>query len=85
MKMVKCMDRHELLEKGIDVLYKGLGPVEARRFMALAHPLQHDDSVKRHRRWQASLDKDEFLSRIKTAHEKTRKKSDVTLKRRTPD
>ena len=74
MKMVKCLDEHELLEKGIDALYKGLGPVEARRFMALARPVQREDSVKRHRRWQASLDKDEFLARIKAAHEKARKK-----------
>jgi hypothetical protein len=74
MKMVKCLDQRELLEKGIDALYKGLGPVEARRFMALTHPAQREDSVKRHRRWQASLEKDEFLARIKANHEKARKK-----------
>lgn len=74
MKMVKCLDQHELLEKGINALYKGLGPVEARRFMALARPVQREDSVKRHRRWQASLDKDAFMARIKTAHEKAQKK-----------
>lgn len=75
MKMVKCLDQHELLEKGIDALYKGLGPVEARRFMALNQPVQRDDSVKRHRKWQASLEKDKFLNRLGAAHDKARKKT----------
>ena len=74
MKMVKCLNQHELLEKGINALYKELGPVEARRFMAFARPIQREDSIKRHRRWQASLDKDAFMERIKAAHEKARKK-----------
>ena len=74
MKMVKCLDQHELLEKGIDALYKGLGPVKARRFMALTRPAQRENSVKRHRRWEASLDKEEFLAKIKATHEKAQKK-----------
>ena len=74
MKMVKCLDQHDLLEKGIDVLYKELGPIEARRFMALSHPAKREDSVKRHRRWQASLNKEDFLARIRAAHAKARKK-----------
>ena len=69
MKMVKCLNQQELLEKGIDALYKELGPVEARRFMALTHPVQHEDCVKRHHRWQASLNKEEFLAQIRTTHE----------------
>jgi hypothetical protein len=36
--------------------------------------MQREDSVKRHRRWQATLDKDGFLARIKTAHEKACRK-----------
>ncbi|MBN1309179.1 MAG: hypothetical protein JXA18_14745 [Chitinispirillaceae bacterium] len=74
MKMVKCLSQHELLEKGIDALYKELGPVEARRFMAFSRPARREDSVKRHRRWQASLDKELFMTRIEAAHEQARKR-----------
>jgi hypothetical protein len=74
MKMVKCLDQKNLIGKGIEILYRELGLVEARRFLTLTHPVQRKDSVKRHRDWQSSLDKDEFLQRIKNAHEKTGRK-----------
>jgi hypothetical protein len=74
MKAVKCLDQNVLLEKGIDALYRELGPMEARRFIAMANPARREDSIKRHRRWQAGLNKDEFLARIRVAHEKSRKR-----------
>ena len=74
MKMVKCLEQHKLLEKGIDILYKKLGPVEARRFIALTRTVNNEDSVKRHHRWQASLNKDDFMDRIRVAHAKALKK-----------
>ena len=76
MKMVKCLDPHEVLERGINALYKEFGPIETRRFITLAHDTPREDCVKRHRRWQAGLNKDEFVARIKAAHQKARQKSE---------
>jgi hypothetical protein len=74
MKQVKCLDKHEVIERGIDALYKELGPVEARRFISFTHPPRREDSVTRHRRWQAGLDRDKFLNEMRLGYSKTRKK-----------
>jgi len=75
MKMVKCLEQHKLIEKGVDALYKALGPVEARRFIALAQPrMKKEDSVQRHRRYEASLNEEEFLAEMEKAHYKACKK-----------
>jgi hypothetical protein len=74
MKNVKGLDRHELLERGINALYKELGPAEARRFISLTQPVEREDSVARHRRWQGRLKKSEFISRMRTAYKKARTK-----------
>jgi len=57
---VKGLGQHEVIKRGINALYKELGPAEARRFMALTQN-HGQDSVKRHRKWQAGLDKEAFL------------------------
>jgi hypothetical protein len=64
MKAARSLDEHKRTERGMHALYKELGPDEARRFIADVHDMPHDDSVKRHRRWQAGLDKKTFVSRI---------------------
>ena len=74
MKKIKGLDRHEVIERGIGALYKELGPAEARRFISLTHPSHREDSVARHRRWQASLDRDEFFIRMREAYVQARKK-----------
>jgi len=64
MKYDRCLDQDELIERGLDVLFDELGPVDARRFIAIAHGTRGEDSVKRHRQWQAGLDKEAFVKRI---------------------
>ena len=48
MKAVKYMDEELVLKKGVELLIKGLGPLEALRFMNLSRE-RKIDSVKRHR------------------------------------
>ena len=74
MKMIKGMEQREVIERGVDALYKELGPAEARRFIALTHSRHHEGSVARHRRWQASLNKEDFFREMREAHAKARKK-----------
>lgn len=63
MKAVKYMDEKDVINKGIDLLVKGLGPMEAIRFMNLSRE-RRIDSVKRHRAWQNQLDKDRFFNEV---------------------
>jgi hypothetical protein len=60
----KCLDKTEMIERGMNALYKELGPVETRRFITTVHDMPHDDSVKRHRRWQENLDEKAFVKSI---------------------
>lgn len=64
MKAVKCLETSEMIDRGMGALYKELGPVEARRFIAAIHEMPYDDSVKRHHRWQTNLDEKDFVKRI---------------------
>ncbi len=63
MKTLKYQNEEDILQKGIDVLMKELGPVETARFLNIQRS-KRIESVKRHREWQKSLDKDEFLRDI---------------------
>ncbi len=63
MKAVKYMDEETVIRKGIDLLVKGLGPVEAMRFMDIPRE-RRMESVKRHRDWQKHLNKEEFLNEV---------------------
>jgi hypothetical protein len=63
MKAAKYMDEELMLKKGIELLIKGLGPLEAMRFMSLSRE-RKIDSVKRHRAWQKKLDKDQFFKEV---------------------
>lgn len=61
--VVKYMDEEVMIKKGIDALVRELGPVEAIRFLCL--PKQRRvESVKRHREWQNSLDKQSFFEEV---------------------
>ena len=65
MRAEKYMDEESVIKKGVPVLIKELGPVEAIRFMSL--PLKRRlESVKRHREWQKRLDKDSFFDAVFT-------------------
>jgi len=63
MKASVFTDEDQLITKAVDVLVKELGPVEASRFLTLSKK-KRIDSVKRHRQWQAQLQKDEFFDRV---------------------
>jgi hypothetical protein len=74
MKMIRGMDNQEVIERGVDALYKELGPAEARRFIALTHPQHRGDSVLKHRKWQASINTDQFIKEMRTAYTHAQKR-----------
>jgi hypothetical protein len=63
MKALKYMNEEEVLEKGMKILMKEPGPVETARFLNIPRE-KRVKSVKRHREWQKSLNKDDFLKAI---------------------
>jgi hypothetical protein len=56
-------DEEQLITKAVEVLMKALGPIEASRFLTLPKK-KRLESVKRHRQWQAQLQKEEFFGRV---------------------
>ncbi len=63
MKKIKYMDEEKIISKAINALYKELGPVETIRFLTLPKS-KRLESVKRHREWQKTLDKDLFFDEV---------------------
>jgi hypothetical protein len=59
----KYLARDEVVKRGVTALLKELGPIETRRFIELSQ-VKREDSVKRHRQWQAGLDKEAFLKEV---------------------
>jgi len=57
------MDENTLIRKSIKVLIDTLGPVETVRFLNLPRK-KRVESVKRHREWQKTLDKNKFFDEI---------------------
>lgn len=57
------MDETDLIRKGVEILLRGLGPVETVRFRA-AHPTKRVESVRCLRKWQDTLDKKAFLDAV---------------------
>ena len=53
----------EMVRRAIAALMKSLGPIETARFLALPRP-RRLNSVLRHRKWQAGLDKDRFFNQV---------------------
>ena len=63
MKNHAYLQEDEMIRRAIHALMDQLGPIETARFLAL--PRQRRlDSVRRHRQWQASLDKDHFFAHV---------------------
>ena len=56
MKAVRYLDEEDIIKKGVQILVDALGSVEAVRFMMLPRE-KRVESVKRHRKWQSTLDK----------------------------
>jgi hypothetical protein len=63
MKAEKYLAEDVVVKMGIEALVAALGPVEAARFMSIPKPKKLE-SVKRHRMWQRSLDKDSFFDDV---------------------
>ncbi len=63
MKTERYLNEEELIRKAIVALIQELGPVETARFVNLPLP-KRMESVKRHRRWQKSLDKAKFMKEV---------------------
>jgi len=63
MRTEKYMDEETVIKKGVQVLIKELGPVEALRFMNLPKK-KRMESVRRHREWQKLLDRDRFFDEV---------------------
>jgi hypothetical protein len=64
MKTEKYLNEEELIKKAVGALIQELGPVETARFVNLPLPKKRMESVKRHRRWQKSLDKEKFIKEL---------------------
>jgi hypothetical protein len=63
MKEIKYQGDEEILIKGINILLKKLGPVETTRFLNIPRK-KRLESVKRHREWQKTLNKENFLKEL---------------------
>jgi hypothetical protein len=63
MKAAQYMDEDLVIRKGIDLLIKGLGPLETMRFMNVSKA-RRTDSVRRHRIWQQELKKNPFFDTV---------------------
>jgi hypothetical protein len=63
MKMTRYNNVNDVVEKGMKVLYRALGPIDTRRFFEAKRPLR-EDSVTAHRKWQKGLDKKTFFAEV---------------------
>ena len=65
MSRMRYMDEERVIRNGVEALFKELGPIEAIRFMNIPKK-KRMESVKRHRKWQQSLVKEQFFSELFT-------------------
>ncbi len=70
MKAARYQDEDVMVEKGVRALIDALGSVEAVRFMTLPR-VRRIESIKRHRAWQSTLNKDEFFEDIFGQHKES--------------
>jgi phosphoketolase len=63
MKGLKYMNEEEAIRKAVDVLIREMGPVDAIRFINIPKK-RRMESVKRHREWQKTLNKDKFFDEV---------------------
>ena len=63
MKVSTFMNEDQLITIAIEALLEKLGPVETNRFLTLPQQ-KRIESVKRHQRWQAQLDKQTFFDKV---------------------
>jgi len=63
MSLTRTVPDDELVKRGIELLFRELGKVDAIRFLAMPRT-KRIESVKRHRQWQDGLEKSAFFDEI---------------------
>jgi uncharacterized protein YcgL (UPF0745 family) len=63
MNQTRYLTEEELIDRALQALMDSLGPVETMRFLNLPRP-RRLESVQRHRRWQAQLEKQHFFDQV---------------------
>ena len=63
MREHSLLQEDEMVRRAVAVLMENLGPIETARFLTLPHA-RRVNAVLRHRKWQASLDKDRFFDQV---------------------
>ena len=63
MNTAKYIDEEGVIRRGVEALVRELGPIEAIRFLNIPRK-KRIESVKRHRKWQSTLVKDEFFAAV---------------------
>ncbi len=63
MKLTKTISENELLQRGIEILFRELGNYDAIRFLSIPRG-KRLESVERHRKWQKTLDKNAFFDEV---------------------
>lgn len=63
MKQGQFISEDRLFNQAINILMEKLGPVETNRFLS-SPPKKRTESVKRHQRWQSTLDKENFFNEV---------------------
>ncbi|MEW5718282.1 MAG: hypothetical protein AB1817_06645 [Chloroflexota bacterium] len=63
MKTRTLLSEEKNIQRGVQALMKALGPVETVRFLTLPRS-RRLESVRRHRKWQATLDQKEFFAQV---------------------
>jgi hypothetical protein len=58
------MEEQEVVKKGVEILFRELGPAEASRFINIAAKGVRVGGVKRHREWHEKLNKDVFFDDV---------------------
>ncbi len=64
MRLTKNVPDNDLLKKGVEILFRELGKVDAMRFLSIPREEKRVESVKRHKDWQQTLYKDTFFDEI---------------------
>jgi hypothetical protein len=63
MKPTQYLNDEELVERAVGALLKALGPVETAHFLKLRREGRLE-SVRQHRRWQATLEQEKFFDQV---------------------
>ena len=71
MRHQKLLSAEENIQRALDALFTALGLVETIRFLTL--PRRRLESVRRHRKWQAALDRKEFFEQVFGTREQRQK------------